>query len=233
MDQNYKLLQQRGKIPLERKDVKVAIGVPSSDMLYADFAFSLQSAIITALSQGLKITAIFNKKGSMINQARCALVEDARKSGATHLLFIDSDHVVPNNLLVKLVEADKDIIGIHCVTKRTPIRSNCEDMKGNRLTKPGTGIEEVTRLGTGIMLIGLNVFDKLKQPIFEFKFDRGGFRGTPHWVGEDYNFCEAARHKGFKIFVDHDLSKECYHIGPTMFGVQELERTNGTENTNG
>ena len=212
---------------MDLKAIKVAIGVPSSDMLYADFAFSFNSMVITALSKGIPVAAIFNKKGSMINQARCALVEDARKSGATHLLFIDSDHVIPSNLLVKLIEADKDIIGLHQVTKRPPIRSNCEDMKGNRLTKPGQGIEEVSRLGTGIMLINMRVFDKIKQPIFQFKWDSGGFRGSPHWVGEDYNFCEAARHRGFKIYVDHDISKECYHIGPTMFGVQELERING------
>jgi len=212
---------------LDNKDIKIAIGVPSSDMIYADFAFSFNSMVIQTLSKGIPVSAIFNKKGSMINQARCALVEDARRSGATHLLFVDSDHVIPSNLLVKLIEADKDIIGLHQVTKRPPIRSNCEDMKGQRLTKPGQGIEEVTRIGTGIMLISMKVFDRLKQPIFEFRFDRGGFNRSAHWVGEDYNFCEAARHKGFKIFVDHDLSKECYHIGPTMFGVQELERTNG------
>lgn len=209
--------------------MKLAIAVPSGDMMYADFALSLNAMCIHTLMKQIQITAIINKKGSMVNQARCSLVEDAKKTGASHILFIDSDHVFPKDLAERLIAGNKDIIGIHCVTKRQPIRSNCEDLKGNRLTKPGAGIEEVSRLGTGIMLINLDVFNKMKLPYFEFKFDKGGLMGrrSPHWVGEDYFFCEAARHHGYKIYVDHDLSKECYHIGTSMFGVEELERANG------
>lgn len=211
--------------------MKIAIGIPSGDMLYADFALSMNAMCIHTLMKQIQITAIINKKGSMINQARCSLVVDAKQSGATHVLFLDSDHIFPRDLLERLIASDKDIIGIHSVTKRTPIRSNCEDLKGKRLTKPGAGIEEVSRLGTGIMLINLAVFNRMRLPYFEFKFDKGGLGLTghksPHWVGEDYYFCEAARHLGYKIFVDHDLSKACYHIGTSMFGLEELERTNG------
>lgn len=214
--------------------MKIAIGIPCSDMLYTDFALSLNAMCIHTLMKQIQITAITTKKGSMVNQARCSLVEDAKQTGATHLLFLDSDHVFPRNTLERLVASGKDIIGVHCVTKRPPIRSNCEDMKGKRLTRPGAGVEEVSRLGTGIMLVNLDVFKNMKLPYFEFKFDKGGMfnSNTPHWIGEDYYFCEAARHKGFKIYVDHDLSKECYHIGTAMFGMEELERTNGNQNIN-
>lgn len=201
-------------------------------MIYADFALCVNSMVIYSLSKQISITAIINKKGSMVDQARCSLVEDAKKSGATHILFLDSDHTIPHTLLERMIASGKDIIGIHQVTKRPPCRSNCEDLKGNRLTKPGSGIEEVGRIGTGIMLVNLDVFSKMKLPYFAFKWDNGGFRNTAHWVGEDYYFCENARHKGYKIFVDHDLSKECYHIGTSAYGVEELERTDGTKNIN-
>lgn len=208
---------------MDLKDVKVVVGIPSGDMVHVDFALSVNAMLIYSLQQQVPILSIVNKKGSIVHQARCSIAEDAKSAGATHLLFIDSDHVIPRDLLVNMLKADKDIIGLHQVTKRPPIRSNCEDLKGNRLTKPGTGIEEVARIGTGLMLINMKVLEKMKQPYFEFKWEKGMFK-TPHWVGEDYNFCEAARHKGFKIYVDHDLSKQAFHLGTTMFGVQELER---------
>ena len=32
-------------------------------------------------------------------------------------------------------------------------------------------------------------------------------------VGEDVYFCKLARERGFDVFVDHDLSKDCGHVG--------------------
>jgi hypothetical protein len=206
--------------------MKITIGLPCGDMVYTDFAMSLNAACIYTLQQGVEIRAIITKKGSLVHQARCSLVEEARNTGADHLLMVDSDHIFPKDMITRLVGHDKDIVAVHSVTKRPPVRSNCEDLKGQRLTKPGAGLEEVSRIGTGIMLVSMKVFDKLRQPYFEYKFEKGLFK-TPRWTGEDYNFCEAARHKGFKIYCDHDLSKECYHIGPANYGVQELERKDG------
>ena len=200
-------------------------------MIYTDFALCMNAMCIHTLMKQIQITAIISKKGSMVDSARCSLVVDAIQTGATHILFLDSDHTFPRDLLERMIRSDKDIVGIHQVTKRPPIRSNCEDMQGNRLTAPGAGLQEVTRIGTGIILIKLAVFNNMKLPYFEYRFDKGMFK-TPHWIGEDYYFCEAARHKGYKIFVDHDLSKECYHIGTAMYGLEELERTNGTKDIN-
>jgi len=207
--------------------MKIVIAVPSGDMVHADFAFSMNSMIIHTLMKAVPIVAIVNKKGSIIHQARCSLVDDARKAGATHIMFIDSDHVFPKDLIVRLAAANKDVIGVHSVTKRRPCRSNCEDMKYQRLTKPGVGVEEVIRLGTGLMLINMTVFDKMKMPYFNFKYENGPLARVRGWIGEDYYFCEKARSAGFGIFVDHDLSKECFHIGNALYGVQELELPNG------
>lgn len=198
----------------------LTIGFPSADMMWTDTALCLNSAVIYTLQQQIQINAIINKKGSIVHQARCALVEDTLKNGATHLLFLDSDHVFPKDTFVRLIKADKDIIGVHQVTKRPPCRSNCEDLKGQRLTKCGTGIEEVSRLGTGIMLVKMEVFKQLRKPYFNFQYDK-----DKGWTGEDYNFCKQAKDRNFRIYVDHDLSKECYHLGQALYGVQELERT--------
>jgi hypothetical protein len=197
----------------------LTIGFPSADLVNVDMALCLNSACIYTLQQNVKINAIVNKKGSIVHQARCDLAKEAMANGATHLLMVDSDHVFPKDMIVRLVKAEKDIIGIHQVTKRPPVRSNCEGLDKKRLTAPGVGVEEVHRLGTGIMLIKTDVFRRMSMPYFNFWWEK-----DKGWTGEDYWFCKHAKEKGFKIFVDHDLSRECYHIGPASYGVTELER---------
>jgi hypothetical protein len=200
---------------------RILIGVPSGNQVHADFAFSMMNLIIYSFLQKLEVGAV-NRKGSIIAQNRCALVDVAREIKATHILFLDSDHVVPKDLLIKLLAHDKDIVGVHQPTKLKPCRSNVEDLKGQRLTKVSVGLEEVSRCGTGIMLISLKVFDAMKRPYFNTIYKDGMMDKVRGWHGEDYYFCEAARHKGFQIFVDHDVSKECFHIGQQTYGVEDL-----------
>jgi hypothetical protein len=44
-----------------------------------------------------------------------------------------------------------------------------------------------------------------------FRYDWIPDRGV--WIGEDYSFCQRARESGVRFHVDHDLSKDCAHIG--------------------
>ena len=197
----------------------ITVGFPSSDTMYTDTALCLNAMCIFSLQSQVKLGAIINKKGSIVHQARCSIAEEALANGSTHLLFLDSDHTFPRDLLVRLLKAEKDIIGVHQVTRRPPVRSNCEGLDKQRLTRPGEGIEEVYRLGTGIMLVNTRVFKEMRKPYFNFWYEK-----DKGWTGEDYYFCKEAKQRGFKIYVDHDLSKECYHIGTATYGVSELER---------
>ena len=205
--------------------MKLVVAIPSGEMIYADMAFSMNATCIDALIQKIPLAAILNKKVSMVAKARCELVDEALQIGATHILFIDSDHSFPRDLIARLWKADKDIIGILCTTKKTPVRSNAVDLKNNPVL-PKTGLEEVARVGTGIMLIKTEVFKKMKRPFFNTKYEQG-FMKEAKWIGEDYYFCEQARHKGAHIFVDHDLSRECYHLGQTGYSIEALERKHG------
>jgi hypothetical protein len=76
-----------------------------------------------------------------------------------------------------------------------------------------TGIEEVGSIGMGVMLIKRKVFEALTEPWFETPW-RNDKRG---YVGEDVFFCRKAQAAGFKIYIDHDVSKEIGHIGTFEF----------------
>jgi hypothetical protein len=76
-----------------------------------------------------------------------------------------------------------------------------------------TGLQEVGSVGMGVMLIKANVFAALSEPWFEtpWRHDKRGY------IGEDVFFCKKAREAGFKIWIDHDVSKEIGHIGMFEF----------------
>jgi len=43
------------------------------------------------------------------------------------------------------------------------------------------------------------------------------------YVGEDIYFCKLAQAHGFKVWVDHDLSKDVKHIGKMEFTHDHAE----------
>jgi hypothetical protein len=76
-----------------------------------------------------------------------------------------------------------------------------------------TGLEEVGSVGTGVMLIKREVFQGMSEPWFDmpWQYDNRGY------MGEDVFFCKKAQELGFKVYIDHDVSKEIGHIGTFEF----------------
>ena len=63
------------------------------------------------------------------------------------------------------------------------------------------------------MLIKADVFKKMSEPWFETPW-RTDARG---YIGEDVFFCNKAKSIGYKIYIDHNVSKEIGHIGTFEF----------------
>ena len=122
-------------------------------------------------------------KSSLVTQGRNLCVSGFLESNCTHLLFIDSDiHFDPTSIL-KMIEADKDVISIPYPLKaflwdkaidkfkegkiKTPEQlaqsMNTYPMKvgDNSNIKIDNGVIEVTHSPTGCMLIKRSVFNKL------------------------------------------------------------------------
>jgi hypothetical protein len=96
-----------------------------------------------------------------------------------------------------------------------------------------TGLEEVGSIGTGIMLIKKEVFQNMSEPWFDMPWQVGK-RG---YMGEDVFFCKKAQELGFKVYIDHDVSKEIGHIGTFEFKhdhtwvMRDLEKAKEKEET--
>lgn len=210
------------------KPVSVFIGIPSGSDWKADFGMCLAGLVAAApkplhdgsVLQGLNL---WNTKGSILSRSRHTLVTKALESGASHILMLDSDMTFPNWTLHQLLKAEQDIVAANCVTKVIPAnptaRQKGDTPAGVPLDSRGKkGLEKVWRVGTGVMLINLEVFKHLPQPWFPITWEAG----NADYTGEDWNFCKLVQDNGFGIWVDHTLSQHIGHVGSFEFTMEAM-----------
>jgi hypothetical protein len=138
-------------------------------------------------------------------------------SGASHILFIDSDMMFPKNTIKRLLSRDKDIIGANYIQRVQQDKWTALINNDSVISTGCKDIQEVDSIGMGVCLIKVDVFRKLVQPWFNTPFVNG------EYIGEDVYFCKLATTNGFKIYVDHDLSQEVHHIGEIKLGVENYQ----------
>lgn len=148
------------------------------------------------------------------------LVKDALEVNATHLLNIDADMIFPPDAFTRLLEADKDIVGVNYRQ-----RGNHTDQGQSISTVkfPGSGtlyrqvlpedfpkeLFECAAVGLGLTLIKMEVFDKLPFPWFHTT-ENLNLHST-----EDIVFCKEAREKGFEVWCDPTI--QMGHIGSYVY----------------
>jgi hypothetical protein len=189
--------------------LRIAIAVPSGDMVHADFAMSL--ARMCAMTQGMRLNVI-NNKSSIVAIARNNGVRLAQEFDAHYLLFLDSDMMFPEATLWRLLMHRQDIVGA-TYTKRVPPYSTLGTVLPGEVAQMPSGLIEMARIPTGCLLIKMSVFEKLPRPYFRFDANEE----TGDIIGEDYIFCDRARAAGFRIWCDPALSHEIGHIGQQVF----------------
>lgn len=204
---------------------KVAICIPSSDMVHADFSMSLAAMVYRCgpFKQGETSypavpIAIVNTKGSLVANNRNKLVEQAKELCVDYMFFVDSDLVIHPLTLRQLLDHDKDIVGGTYIQREQPHRLLGKLTDGRTLHEAMVGapvntgeLMEVGALPGGCMLVKMSVFEKLEQPYFQTPAHVTD--GVPWIEGEDYFFCRMAREAGFSVWLDWQVSVHTSHIG--------------------
>lgn len=185
---------------------KIVIGVPCSDTdaMRALTAQAIGGCIIGA--EGLVIDMILRRSCDIVSN-RTWLVNEAIKNGGTHILFVDSDMIFPDDTIKRLLAHKKEIVGVKYKKREFPIKWLYETLDG----ESDKEIFKVKHVGTGLMLIDLSVFPKLKGSWFNFGRDSQGQLA----LGEDVWFCNTARDAGFDVWVDPTL--QIGHVGEYIF----------------
>jgi hypothetical protein len=185
----------------------------------------------TARQLGLDWTVETMTNESLISRARNTLTAKfLHTKESTHLMFVDADiGWEPWHLLVML-DAQKDVIGGLYPMKSLPVKWCVNGLPGF-VEKPEDPLIEVTKTGTGFMLIKRKVFEKLDQhpavrpfnndiglppelnPYMKTYFDTAVRENR--YYSEDWTFCENWRDLGGQVFVDKRVLLR--HTGTYVF----------------
>lgn len=121
---------------------------------------------------------------------RNMLLHEFLQSDCEYLFSIDTDIIIPEGSLQRLLDNDKDICAM--------LIQNHPKMKAHNAMVGGRHIPEFQE---GIMPIDLTgAVYLIKRKVVE-----AGVRYGWHPIGEDEPFCEQARRLGFELFVDTRL----------------------------
>lgn len=190
-------------------DIKLAIAIISQDIVHKGFSVALAAMMYHLGRIGLPASVVDTRCSTGPDKARYDSVMAAKQADATHILFIDSDQVFPYITAIKLLAHKQPIVGCVIPQRIHPYALNARHKGGQRIqiTEDDKGLLEVYTLGTGIMLIDMAVFEKLKKPYFETKFH------NDDWQSEDESFCVKAQLAGYRVYADIDLSRQVVHLG--------------------
>lgn len=133
----------------------------------------------------------------------------------THFLSIEDDMGFAPDCLHMLARRKLPIVGANYATnKGSPIRFTAAGLKDRVLTtKESAGVEEVSLLPQGFTLVAREVYETLPRPWFLMGYSQA----SGNYVYQDYYFSEQAKKHGYKLYVDHDVSKRLHHVGPKNY----------------
>ena len=175
-----------------------------------------------------------------IDYNRNFIVDKFLKSNCEILFMIDSDMVIPENLL-DMIKPDCDVVSavVFTTNKGIPyplIMKNSKDGRGfEPMADPGDTIEEYTSvdgIGTGCIYIRRSVFEKINRPFFRFQYASDG----NITYGEDYSFSKKVKaadinlYVATKFIVGHFKSFDVAHINQMLYKGLTLNK-NGIAQT--
>lgn len=205
------------------KRLKVAVGIPTRGMWVDKFGMSLLGLLTyfhnnPVVGYKKQEIHVLNIRGSILPNQRVDIFKKALEIEATHVLFLDDDQVFPAQTLHRMLSHKKEIVAANIAVKQYPSNPTARAFNPNDpargtpvFTDEGsTGLEEVWRVGTGIMLIDIRVIQRTGLNVFNMAWQEEHQK----YRGEDWDFCEAFQKHGYSVFVDHDLSARVGHVGP-------------------
>lgn len=194
---------------------KIMIAVPCMDQVPAPFAQSL--AMIRKPDDDV---ACSFQMGSLIYTSRNNLALQAMKAEFDYMLWLDSDMVFQQDLLVKMKqvmdEKDLDFVtGLYFrrVPPFTPVLFDQLDIDENGICTwtdwkdVPEGMFKIGGCGFGCVLIKTDV-------LFDVQAKFGEMFSPIANMGEDLSFCWRARQCGYDIWCDPSLV--CGHVGYTI-----------------
>lgn len=202
--------------------INVCIGIPSGDRVHAGFMvslFNLQRFVGLHPPEGERMDLkVLNVRTSILPLSRTAIVKYAINNQAKWLLFADSDMTFPPDALYRLLAHRAPVVGT--VASRRDGRG-MSALYGPEV--PRRGLVTVDRLGTGFMLVDMDVFKDMPKPWFDITMTTEHQRAEEfdaECTGEDVYFSYRLREQGIPLLLDWELSFQIGHLGETEYRLE-------------
>ena len=201
------------------KQCKLAILVPTRDMVHSHFAYCLAQLMKTNAEVRIETFLFFDSSTILLNQ-RENLIKKAIEVKSDFVLWLDSDMMFPSTSALRLLEHNLDIVACNYMKRAKPLKTvaytDITNWDSWVPLESNDGLKEVQGVGMGCMLMKTEIFETLTKPYFEFIYKEN----TQDWFGEDFNLLEKLRNNGFKVYIDTLLSREIKHLGISGFGLE-------------
>jgi len=185
----------------------------------------------TARQLGIDWTVETMTNESLISRARNTLTAKfLHTKESTHLMFIDADIGWEPWHLLAMLNHQKDVVGGLYPMKSLPVKWCVNGIPGTPQDDP-SGLVEVTKTGTGFLLMKREVFEKLNahpavkpftndigldpvlNPYMKTYFDTAVRENR--YYSEDWTFCENWRDIGGQVWIDRRVLLK--HTGTYVF----------------
>lgn len=170
-------------------------------------------------------TVTMYKPGANVAESRNVLIREAL---GEWIFFMDDDHTFPDDVLLRLLADDVDVVGTLCLKKAPPWDPpvfyrqpttpdgkrgvlqplGLHDLWGRGLVHEHDGYPLI--VGAAGLLIRKRVFDRVRPPYFAV-----GQLGNPAMLNEDFYFCLKLLEAGVKVHLDTRIRMG--HIGPIAY----------------
>lgn len=158
--------------------------------------------------------SINNIHAAAVDSIRNYSIINALDNNHTHILQLDTDHIYPDDTIVRLLSHKKEFVcGV--TTKKIPPFEQTQfykvDVPKVNFPKNVCKFKEENKLekieGTGMVgsLIDLKIFSKLNFPYYDRKYKLGK-KGEILETGEDIYFCRQLKKVGVDVWCDKGLS---------------------------
>ena len=219
------------------RQIHIGIGLPTPESVDVNFAFgNLPQIMAHAKKQGYKLSLLY-KTGIRTDSNRNYILNEFLKiDDITHILWLDVDQIYPSNIIQKLVEADKDVIGSVYFKRNTP-HDPVVYVKNTKVDLPYTAVDlsgsprkplEVDGIGFGGMMVKREVYEALgddKWATYGANFHIP--TATTEKLSHDLQFCQTLQKHNYKIWVHNDVY--CYHISKRAVGVEDYHKEIGLD----
>ena len=209
---------------------RVLLGIPMYDSMktkslatYTDFLVKM------AFSNKFSCHSMLHG-GTYLDQNREAIAQTAIDENYDYLLFLDSDMIYRSDILEKLYERYKGVIGaiysMRSGKEHGPAIYNYIKEKDTfaqyKYWPLKKGIIKVDGIGTGLLLIEVSALKKIPAPRFAYlECETPDKEGNRRRLGEDLSFCKRCAKNGIKIYADTDVYAG--HLGEKVWDYKDFQ----------